>query len=461
MTIVRAGLLAGPTALAFASGGFFTGARLPAAIAAWALLALAVAVVPAARPARRRRSTHGACARSRCSAPGRRCRARWAPSHGGARDAVERVLLYLPALAAGALRAGASAARRAGPSRRWPPGRCSWSATASPGGCVPTIVHLQREPARRRPARPAADLLERDGRAGGDRPRPVRTDRRRRDPARASCGSPPPRPRRRSGWGCTSASRAARSPRSAARWSSLVLLVPTWPQLRAAAIALGGGRCSARSSARRSARCARCTAARAAAQGAVVLVLLLGAMAFSAWLQRLSCREDASARRRAALRGRARWAVIVLAAALALAPYAAALGERGHERGRGAGRRSGRPPRASRTSAAAATPTGRSRSTAFGDAPLKGVGAGGYATEWLRGARSPSACATRTRCTSRRSPSSGSSASRCSPRCSPASSLAARRGAARATARWRPDRRPRRSSGRCTPASTGTGRCRR
>ena len=51
LTAVRAGLLLLGVVLAFFSGGFFEGARLVAAICAWALLALASAplLVPAVR----------------------------------------------------------------------------------------------------------------------------------------------------------------------------------------------------------------------------------------------------------------------------------------------------------------------------------------------------------------------------------------------------------------------------
>src|ERR671922_104393 len=41
LMLARTVLLAGPTALAFASGGYFDEARLIAAIAAWALVAIA------------------------------------------------------------------------------------------------------------------------------------------------------------------------------------------------------------------------------------------------------------------------------------------------------------------------------------------------------------------------------------------------------------------------------------
>ena len=379
MDIVRAGLLAGPTALAFASGGFFTGARLPAAIAAWALLALAVAVVPApvlpcgwqARAALAALALLGAWTALSTS---------WAPSHGAARDAVERVLLYLPALAASAL------AWRERREARWVEPALATGALivvgyGLAGRLVPTIAHLSASlRAGGRLEQPltywnamgalAAIGLILCARMAGDETR--RTDLRL---AAAAAAAP-------LGMGLyLSFSRGALAAFGCAL-VVLILLVPTWPQLRAAAIALEAAVLGALV-------CAPFGAVRAlhggpsGSQGAIVLVLLLGAMTLAAWLQGLSCREDAAHGGELGLRAGARWAVLALAAALALAPYAAALGERGAHAG------------AAQASFGATssrfTDVGSSRYSywkaavaAFGDAPLKGVGAGGYATEWLQ-----------------------------------------------------------------------------
>jgi hypothetical protein len=44
LRVLRAAILAGPTALAFASGGYFDQARLVALIGAWALAAAVIAL---------------------------------------------------------------------------------------------------------------------------------------------------------------------------------------------------------------------------------------------------------------------------------------------------------------------------------------------------------------------------------------------------------------------------------
>ena len=94
------------------------------------------------------------------------------------------------------------------------------------------------------------------------------------------------------------------------------------------------------------------------------------------------------------------------------------------------------------------------------DHPLAGVGAGGFAVEWLRAPRrSTSPSATRTRSSSRRSPSSASSASRCSRALLGGVALAARRGAPRDPALAAGPTAGARRLGASTPRSTGTGRC--
>ncbi len=379
MNIVCAGLLAGPTALAFASGGFFTGARLPAAIVAWALLALAVVVVPApVLP--RRGAARAALAALALLGAWTALSTSWAPSHGAARDAVERVLLYLPALAASAL------AWRERRSARWVEPALAAGALivvgyGLSGRLAPTIVHLSASPrAGGRLEQPltywnamgalAAIGLILCARLAGD-------DTRRTDLRLAAAAAAAPL-----GMGLyLSFSRGALAAFGCAL-VVLVLLVPTWAQLRAAAIALETAVLGALV-------CAPFGAVRAlhggpsGRQGAAVLVLLLGAMALGAWLQRLSCREDTGQGGELRLRGRARWAVIALAVALALAPYAAALGERGTSAGAAQA--------SFGATSARFTDVGSSRYSywkvavaAFGGAPLKGVGAGGYATEWLQ-----------------------------------------------------------------------------
>ena len=101
VTLLAAGVvLAGPTVLAFFSGGYFDGPRLVAGIVAWALVLVAVFVSPRPLPA---------------SWPGRMALAglalmwawtlvsiSWAPLAEPAADSGERLLLYLGALTAAA-----------------------------------------------------------------------------------------------------------------------------------------------------------------------------------------------------------------------------------------------------------------------------------------------------------------------------------------------------------------------
>jgi hypothetical protein len=98
----RVTLLAGPTALAFASGGYFTGARLVALVAAFAVLAAALV---AAGPGGLRRS-HAAWAAIgglALLAGWTAVSAAWAPVEAAAVDARPRALLYAAAAWAAAL----------------------------------------------------------------------------------------------------------------------------------------------------------------------------------------------------------------------------------------------------------------------------------------------------------------------------------------------------------------------
>src|SRR5919202_1778233 len=95
-------LVAGPTVLAFASGGFFPHARLVAAIGAWAVLGLAALAAPAPvvpRTAPVCAALVGLAALAAWTA----LSGTWAPSPGPARQSLELALVYLPALAAAAL----------------------------------------------------------------------------------------------------------------------------------------------------------------------------------------------------------------------------------------------------------------------------------------------------------------------------------------------------------------------
>jgi hypothetical protein len=99
--LARLVLLAGPAALAFASGGYFEGPRLVAAIAAWALLAV---LLLAARGPLPRGAAFGWAAGGLAALTGWALLSRtWAPLAGPAGEDAQRDALYLAALAAGTL----------------------------------------------------------------------------------------------------------------------------------------------------------------------------------------------------------------------------------------------------------------------------------------------------------------------------------------------------------------------
>src|SRR4051812_6448650 len=113
-TALTAVLLAGPAVLAFASGGFFTPARLTAAIGAWAVLGLAVLCVPG--PVVPRTAPVGAALGGLAAlAAWTAVSGSWAPSPGPARQTLELAVLYLPTLAPPAPLLRGRAAARAAP----------------------------------------------------------------------------------------------------------------------------------------------------------------------------------------------------------------------------------------------------------------------------------------------------------------------------------------------------------
>ncbi|MBX5442494.1 MAG: O-antigen ligase family protein [Solirubrobacteraceae bacterium] len=98
----RVVLLAGPTALAFLKGGYYEDARLVAAIVAWALVAVLAVVADGPvlpRTAAARLAVGGLAALTLWALLSKG----WAPLPGPAGDDVQRDVLYLGALVAGAL----------------------------------------------------------------------------------------------------------------------------------------------------------------------------------------------------------------------------------------------------------------------------------------------------------------------------------------------------------------------
>jgi hypothetical protein len=98
MWILRAAILAGPTVLAFASGGYYDRARQIALIAAWALAA--AAVVLSDRPFPRSRPGIVALVALAAYAGWIGLSTSWAPLHGPARGDFERAVLYVGAMTA-------------------------------------------------------------------------------------------------------------------------------------------------------------------------------------------------------------------------------------------------------------------------------------------------------------------------------------------------------------------------
>ena len=89
-------LLAGPTVLAFHSGGFFDRPRLIAALGAWAVVLVAAFAAPRALPA----STPGRLALAGLAAltAWTALSLLWSPVAGATVDDIQRLLLYLAAL---------------------------------------------------------------------------------------------------------------------------------------------------------------------------------------------------------------------------------------------------------------------------------------------------------------------------------------------------------------------------
>jgi hypothetical protein len=98
LALLVAALLAGPTALAFFSGGFFDGPRLVAAAGAWAILAVAATTAPAILPRAAAGRTALAALAGLTAWTG--ASLAWAPLSAPATEDLQRNLLYLGAFAA-------------------------------------------------------------------------------------------------------------------------------------------------------------------------------------------------------------------------------------------------------------------------------------------------------------------------------------------------------------------------
>ena len=316
LLLARACLLLGPFVLAFFSGGYFTGPRLVAGVVAWSCLALALLARRGGRPSLAVPAIGGLallCAWTALSAA-------WSPSGSGAADSLERGLLYLGALSAAyvalrgavrwvepALALGTVVVIGYGVAGRVLPDLVELSRTRSAGGRLDQPLTYWNATGAL-----AALGLVLCARLAGDRSRPLAMR------AAAAAASAP------LGLGVyLSFSRGALT----ALGVGLVVLLalePTWPQLRAGAIALEAGAiCAGVASLLPAVEAAEGDGF--ATQGAVLLVVLLAAMAGAAALQAWSARaEDDGMTRTGPLPRRVPRIAVVVAAVLAVAPFAAA-----------------------------------------------------------------------------------------------------------------------------------------
>jgi hypothetical protein len=371
LTAVQAGLLLLPVVLAFFSGAFFEGARLIAAICAWALLALAALAVPGL-PLAGTRAARVAILALAGLAAWTWIASSWSSSPAGADQELELALLYLPALAAGAvawsdrraartvepaLAAGALVVIGYGLSGRLLPGIVHLHATARAGGRLEQPMTYWNATGAL-----AAIGLVLCARLAGDvtRPRALRI-------AAAAAAAP-------LGMGAyLSFSRGAIACLLAGL-AALVAFDRTRAQLRAAAIALAAGALAGAAAAPFGAVRAL-HPGHATAQGLAVLALLAAVAAGAALLQARGDERPVALRVRAA-------PVVAVVVALALLPYAAVvLAERGGPSSDAA----------FGATNARLSDVGTHRLSYWrvavdvaADHPIAGAGPGAFAVEWLR-----------------------------------------------------------------------------
>ena len=371
LTAVRAGLLVLAPVLAFFSGAFFEGARIVAAICAWALLTVAVLAVPGS-PFPSARWARVALAALAALAAWTWIAASWSSSPAGADQELELVLTYLPALAAGAI-----VWRERGAARVVEPALAAGALIVIgyglSGRLLPGIVHLQSSPrAGGRLEQPltywnatgalAAIGLVLCARLAGDatRPRALRI-------AAAAAAAP-------LGMGTYLSFSRGAIICMVAGLAALVAMDRDRAQLRASAIALGAAVLAAAAAAPFGTVRAL-DHGHAAVEGLVVFALLLAVAGAAALLQRRGGERSGPLPIRAA-------PAVAVVAVLALIPYAAVvIAERGGT-----------------TSEAAFGATNARLSDVGGhrlrywrvaidvaaDHPLAGAGPGAFAVEWLR-----------------------------------------------------------------------------
>jgi hypothetical protein len=371
LTAVQAGLLLLPVVPAFFSGAFFEGPRLIAGICAWGMLALA-AVAVAGLPLPATRAARAALLAFAGLAAWTWIASSWSSSPAGADQELELALLYLPALAAGAiawsdrraarvvepaLAAGALVVIGYGLSGRLLPGLVHLHATARAGGRLEQPLTYWNATGA-----VAAIGLVLCARLAGDATR-ARALRIAAAAAAAPLGMGAYLSFSRGAIACLLAGLAA-----------LVAFDRTRAQLRAAAIALAAGALAGAAAAPFGAVRAL-HPGHATAQGLAVIALLAVIAAGAALLQaRGNERPDSLLRLRAA-------PVVAVVVALALVPYAAVvLAERGPSRDAAFGATNAR-----------LSDVGTHRLSYWrvaidvaADHPIAGAGPGAFAVEWLR-----------------------------------------------------------------------------
>ncbi|HWH92966.1 MAG TPA: O-antigen ligase family protein [Baekduia sp.] len=372
--------LAAPTALAFAKGGYFEGARDVALIGVGILLALTALVVPrrAVRPGRHAvLALAGLAGLTLWTA----LSASWAPLDDPAWATFERDALYLGALvAATALLRGTGGARLAEPVLAL--GALVTVGYGLLGRLIPDVVHaVSSASAGGRLDQPltywnAMGALGAAGlvlcaRLAGDA---TRTPALR---AAAAAGAVP----LAVGIYLTFSRGALAA--TAAGLVVLLALAPSYTQLRAVAITVEAGIVG----------CAVAAASPAVRtlhgshpvlQGAAVLVALVAVMALAAGVQRWACAVEAEQRTRMgalALPRRHGWIAAALVAAMLVVPVAVAAGQDAPS--------STDPRFGASTSRLASADSPRYHYwkvalNAFAGEPVKGIGAGGFAVRWLR-----------------------------------------------------------------------------
>jgi hypothetical protein len=378
LRVLRAAILAGPSALAFASGGYFDQARLVALIVAWILAGGVVVLSDAPLP--RSRSGLAALAALAGYAGWIALSTTWAPLKGPAGDDAERALLYVGAFVAVAaafrprsaaravepiLAAGAFVVTGYGLLGRLLPGIAHEHATVSSAGRLDQPLTYWNATGAL-----AALGLVLCARIAGDNDRHGTLRR-----AAAAAAVP------LAAGVYLSFSRGALAALAA---GIIVLLVsaPSWIQLRAAAIcleagALGAAACAAPAGVRDLAGSAHTREA----EGAAVFVALLALMALAAGVAAWAQRAEHAGTTRLGRLPLPRWAPLAatgLVVAIVVVPVAVAKGT------------STATPQFGETGGRFSS-VGSNRYEYWkvalkvaADHPLAGVGASGFAVEWLR-----------------------------------------------------------------------------